>query len=41
MKIRLETQFKDDGSRVFTQFVKMNGQTDFAKFIEIKYTKRK
>jgi hypothetical protein len=41
MKLRLETQFKDDGTRVFTEYVQADGQKDFAKFMEIKYTKRK
>jgi hypothetical protein len=41
MKLRLETEFKDDGSRTFTEFVQMEGQSDFAKFMEVKYTKRK
>jgi Protein of unknown function (DUF1579) len=41
MKMRLETHFNDDGSRVFSEFVKVDGQSDFAKFMEVKYTKRK
>jgi hypothetical protein len=41
MKLRLETQFKDDGTRAFTEYVQMEGQKEFAKFMEITYTKRK
>jgi hypothetical protein len=41
MKLRLETQFKDDGTRVFTEYVQPESQKEFAKFMEIKYTKRK
>jgi len=41
MKLRLETQFKDEGTRVFTEYVQMEGQKEFAKFMEITYTKRK
>ena len=41
MKMRLETQFKDDDTRTFTEYVQMDGQKEFAKFLEIKYTKRK
>ena len=40
MKMRLETQFKDDGTRTFSNYVKMDGQKDYVKFMEIKYTKR-
>jgi uncharacterized protein DUF1579 len=41
MKMRLETQFNDDGTRVVSEFVQMGGQKEFAKFMVIKYTKRK
>jgi hypothetical protein len=41
MKMRLETQFKDDDTRTFTEFLQMDGQKEFVKFMEIKYTKRK
>jgi hypothetical protein len=41
MKLRLETQFKEDGTRVFTEYVQTEGQKEFVKFLEITYTKRK
>jgi len=41
MKLRLETQFKDDNTRTFSEYVQPEGQKDFAKFMEISYTKRK
>jgi hypothetical protein len=41
LKMRLETQFNDDGTRTVREFVQTDGQKDFAKFMEIKYTKRK
>jgi len=41
MKMRLETQFKDDDTRTTTHYVQMDGQKEFGKFMEIKYTKRK
>jgi hypothetical protein len=41
MKMRLETQFKDDDTRTFKEYVQMDGQKEFVKFMEIKYTKRK
>ena len=41
MKMRLETQMNDDGTRVFKEFVQMDGQKEFAKLMEVKYTKRK
>jgi hypothetical protein len=41
MKMRLETQFKDDDTRVFSEYVKMHGEKEFNKLMEIKYTKRK
>jgi hypothetical protein len=41
MKLRLETQFKDDGTRTFIEYAQMEGQKEFAKFMEITYTKRK
>jgi hypothetical protein len=41
MKMRLETQFNDDGTRTMKEYVQMEGQTEFVKFMEIKYTKRK
>lgn len=40
MKMRLETQINQNGTRVFKQYVQMDGQKDFVKFMEIKYTKR-
>ncbi len=41
MKMRLEFQFNDDGTRTLSEFVQMDGQKDFAKLMGIKYTKRK
>jgi hypothetical protein len=41
MKMRLETQFKDDETRTFTEFVQMGGQKEFVKVMEVKYTRRK
>ena len=41
MKMRLETQMKEDGTRVMKEYVQMDGQKEFVKFMEIKYTKRK
>jgi hypothetical protein len=41
MKMRLETQFKDDDTRLFFGFFQMDGEKEFNKFMEIKYTKRK
>jgi hypothetical protein len=41
MKMRLETVFKDDDTRVLTEFVQMEGEKEFVKFMEIKYTKHK
>jgi hypothetical protein len=41
MKMRLETQFKDDNTRIFTEYVQSDGQKEFVKFMEVKYTKRK
>jgi Protein of unknown function (DUF1579) len=41
MKMRLETQFKDEDTRTFTEYVQMDGQKEFTKFMDIKYTKRK
>ena len=41
MKLRLETKFNDDDTRTFMYYAQMDGQKDFAKFMEIKYTKRK
>jgi hypothetical protein len=40
-KFRLETQTKDDGTRVSKRFLQMDGQKEFVQFMEIKYTKRK
>jgi Protein of unknown function (DUF1579) len=40
-KMRLETQFKDDGARTFRYSVKAEGQNEFVKAMEIKYTKQK
>jgi hypothetical protein len=39
--MRLETQFKDEDTRTFTEYVQMDGQKEFTKFMDIKYTKRK
>jgi hypothetical protein len=41
LKMRLETQFKEDGSRVMRQFFQMEGQKDFVQMVEFNYTKRK
>jgi hypothetical protein len=41
MKMRLETQFKDDDTRTFAEYVQMDGEKEFAKLMEVKYTKRK
>jgi hypothetical protein len=41
MKMRLETQFNDDGTRTFSLYAQADGQKDFSKGMEIKYTKRK
>jgi hypothetical protein len=41
MKMRLETQINDDGTRLYKHHVQMDGQKEFAKLMEIKYTKRK
>ena len=41
MKMRLETQFKEDGSRVMRQYFQMEGQKDFVQMMEFKYTTRK
>jgi Protein of unknown function (DUF1579) len=41
MKMRLETQFKDDDTRTFSEYVQMDGEKEFAKLMEVKYTKRK
>jgi hypothetical protein len=41
MKMRLETQFKDDDTRTFSEYVQMDGEKEFTKFMEVKYTKRK
>jgi hypothetical protein len=41
IKLRLETKFKDDGTRTFVEFVQVEGQKEFSKFMEITYTKRK
>ncbi len=41
MKTRLETQMKDDTTRVFTYYMQADGQKEFSKIMEIKYTKRK
>ncbi|MFO0906831.1 MAG: DUF1579 domain-containing protein [Isosphaeraceae bacterium] len=38
---RMVTAMKDDGSRVFTLYMKYEGQPAEAKFMEITYTKRK
>ena len=41
MKMRLETQFKDDDTRIFSEYLQMDGEKEFNKLMEIKYTKRK
>jgi hypothetical protein len=41
MKLRLETRFKDDGTRTFTEYYQMEGEKEFTKLIDISYTKRK
>ena len=41
MKMRLETEFKDADTRTFAQYLQVEGQTKFAKFMDIVYTKRK
>jgi hypothetical protein len=41
MKMRFETQFKDDETRTFTEFAQMDGQKEFVKIMEVKYTRRK
>ena len=41
MKMRLETQFNDDGTRTFSLYAQADGQKEFSKGMEIKYTKRK
>jgi len=41
MKMRLETKINGDGTRSLSEYVQMDGQKEFAKFMEIKYTKRK
>jgi hypothetical protein len=38
---RMVTTMKDDGSRVFTLYMKMEGEPAEAKMMEITYTKRK
>lgn len=38
---KMVTQMKDDGTRVFTLYMKFEGQPAEAKFMEITYTKRK
>jgi hypothetical protein len=41
MKMRLETRFNEDATRVFSLYMKEDSQKDFFKMMEIKYTKRK
>jgi len=41
MKMRLETQYNDDGTRTFSLYAQADGQKEFSKGMEIKYTKRK
>jgi hypothetical protein len=41
MKMRLETRFNDDATRTFTLYMQEDGQKEFSKGMEIKYTKRK
>jgi hypothetical protein len=38
---KMVTTMKDDGTRVFTLYMKFEGQKEEAKFMEITYTKRK
>jgi hypothetical protein len=41
MKMRLETQFKDENTRLFTEYLQVEGQKEFTKFLEVTYTRRK
>jgi hypothetical protein len=41
IKMRLEMKFKGDDTRVLDEYVQTEGQKEFAKFMEIKYTKQK
>jgi len=41
MKMRLETQIKDDETRILSHYVQTDGQKEFVKLMEVKYTKRK
>jgi hypothetical protein len=41
MKLRLETQYKDENTRLFSEYIQVEGQKEFSKFMEITYTKRK
>ena len=41
MKMRRETQFNDDGTRTYSVYAQADGQKEFSKGMEIKYTKRK
>jgi Protein of unknown function (DUF1579) len=41
MKMRRETQFNDNGTRTFSVYAQADGQKEFSKGMEIKYTKRK
>jgi hypothetical protein len=41
MKLRLETQFKDENTRLFAEYIQVEGQKEFTKFMEVTYTKRK
>jgi hypothetical protein len=41
MVLRLETQFKDDDTRVLNEFAQIGEQKEFVKLMEITYTRRK
>jgi hypothetical protein len=41
MKGRFITAFKEDGSRVFSEYIKADGAGEYAKFMEITYKKKK
>lgn len=41
MKMRRETQFNDDGTRTYSVYARTDGQKEFSKGMEVKYTKRK
>jgi hypothetical protein len=41
LKMRRETQFNDDGTRAFRIYAQAEGQKEFSKGMEVKYSKRK